>query len=40
MSALKKILKQHRAGDEITITYYRYQDGQTRSIKLVLDESR
>ncbi|MFY9384145.1 MAG: trypsin-like peptidase domain-containing protein [Dethiobacteria bacterium] len=40
MSALKKILKQHQAGDEITITYYHYQDGQSRTIKLVLDESR
>jgi serine protease Do len=40
MSALKNILKQHRAGDEITINYYRYKDGESRSIKLVLDESR
>ncbi len=40
MSSIKSILKQHRAGDELTVTYYRYRDRQTGSTKLVLDESR
>jgi serine protease Do len=40
MSAIKNILKEHRAGDEITVTYYRYRDRQTYSTKLTLDESK
>lgn len=40
MSAINSFLKQRRAGDEIMITYYRYRDRQTKSTKLILDESR
>ncbi|MGB4563407.1 MAG: trypsin-like peptidase domain-containing protein, partial [Dethiobacteria bacterium] len=40
MSALKELLKQYRAGDQITVTYFRYRDRQSRTTRLVLDESR
>ena len=38
MSALNKILKQHRAGDTISLKYYR--DGKTISTTLTLMEDR
>ena len=40
MSAIKNILKKYRAGDEVTVTYYRYQERQTKTTKMTFDERR
>ncbi|NLA26202.1 MAG: PDZ domain-containing protein [Firmicutes bacterium] len=40
MSAIKNVLKQHQAGDKVTVTFYRYDERQTRSTKLIFDERR
>lgn len=40
MSAIKNILKKYRAGDEVTVTYYRYQERQMKTTKMTFDERR
>ena len=40
MSAIKNVLKQHQAGDEVTVTFYRFDERQTRSTKLIFDEQK
>lgn len=40
MGAIKNILKQYQAGDEVTVTYYRYQEKQTKTTKMIFDERR
>ena len=40
MSAIKNILKKYQAGDEVTVTYYRYQERQTKTAKMTFDERR
>ncbi|NLA47596.1 MAG: hypothetical protein GX866_08680 [Firmicutes bacterium] len=40
LSSISSILKQYHAGDEVTVTFYRYGDGETKSTKLTFAENR
>ncbi len=39
-NTIKDILKKHKAGDEITVTYFRYKEREKKTAKLILDERR
>lgn len=40
MGDIKSILKKYQAGDEVTVTYFRYQERETKTTKLIFDERR